>query len=35
MKYLNINMKPIGMLRGDMGKCISKLRVGNVYLNLE
>ena len=34
MKYLNINMKPIGMLRGIMGKCISKLRVGNVFQNL-
>ena len=26
-------MKPIGMLRGDMGKCISRLKVGNVFQN--
>lgn len=28
-KYENIDM-----LRGDMGKCIYKLRVGNVFLNI-
>ena len=33
MKDLNINMKPIDMLRGDTGKCISRLKVGNVFQN--
>lgn len=33
MKDLNINMKPIGMLRGDRGKRISRLKVGNVFQN--